>query len=117
MFLDCLVKNDTVKGIIGKTQGVNKANKPPMNPKTKMLTKPFELSESVLVASFKSALFFKSNFNFWVSCLLRSSIETVSLIAFPVNEMVKSSSTFIQAVSQTCPKKLSFIFVIDLFVS
>ena len=28
-----LVKNETVKGIIGKTQGVKRANNPPINPR------------------------------------------------------------------------------------
>ena len=34
--LDCavlFVKNETVSGIIGKTQGVSRANKPPKNPR------------------------------------------------------------------------------------
>ena len=33
------MKKLTVKGIIGKTHGVNKANKPPINPKRKILNK------------------------------------------------------------------------------
>ena len=32
-FEPLLVKKETVSGIIGKTQGVSKANKPPKNPK------------------------------------------------------------------------------------
>ena len=35
--IDCLRKKETVKGIIGKTQGVNNANKPPIKPRIKTL--------------------------------------------------------------------------------
>ena len=37
-----LVKKDTVKGIIGKTQGVNKATKPPRKPIKKRCQRPFD---------------------------------------------------------------------------
>ena len=36
LFFDCLVKNDTVNGIIGNTHGVNNAIKPPKKPKPKI---------------------------------------------------------------------------------
>ena len=36
---DFLVKNDTVKGIIGKTQGVSNAIKPPNKPKKNIFHK------------------------------------------------------------------------------
>ena len=36
LFLLCLVKKLTVMGIIGKTQGVNKAINPPKNPNPKI---------------------------------------------------------------------------------
>ena len=32
----CFKKNETVKGIIGKTQGVSKAKKPPIKPRKKI---------------------------------------------------------------------------------
>ena len=64
LFSDCFVKNETVKGIIGKTQGVNNASNPPTKPNKKMLNKPFEVSEFVVVEFFKSEVFFKSNCNF-----------------------------------------------------
>ena len=64
LFSDCLVKKETVNGIIGKTQGVSKANKPPTKPKKKILNNPLELSEFASVEFFKSDVFFKSNFNF-----------------------------------------------------
>ena len=35
--LDCFKKYETVKGIIGKTQGVSRAKKPPKKPKRKIL--------------------------------------------------------------------------------
>ena len=35
--IDCFKKKDTVSGIIGKTQGVNKANNPPIKPSNKIL--------------------------------------------------------------------------------
>ena len=35
--LDCFKKYETVKGIIGNIQGVNRAKKPPKNPKRKIL--------------------------------------------------------------------------------
>ena len=38
---DCFVKKETVNGIIGKTQGVNKAAKPPRKLKTNSVIKPF----------------------------------------------------------------------------
>jgi hypothetical protein len=66
LFFDCFVKNETVKGIIGKTQGVRSANKPPTKPNKKILNKPLELSEFVSVVFFKSDVFFKSNFSFLV---------------------------------------------------
>ena len=34
--LCCFVKKETVSGIMGKTQGVSKAMKPPNNPRIKM---------------------------------------------------------------------------------
>jgi|TARA_X000000368_G_C22836796_1_gene625816 hypothetical protein len=37
--VDFFRKNETVRGIIGKTQGVNKANNPPINPSIKMFKK------------------------------------------------------------------------------
>ena len=77
LFCDCFVKNDTVKGIIGKTQGVNSANKPPTKPKKKILNKPLELSESVSVEFFKSALFFKLSCNLLVRFLLFSMSKEV----------------------------------------
>ena len=109
LFFDCFVKNETVNGIIGKTHGVSNANKPPTNPKKKMLNNPFELSEFVSAEFFKRFVFFKSNFKFSVRFLLFSSITMVSFEAFPDKEIVKSSSIFIQAVSQTCPKKFNLI--------
>src|SRR5258705_806332 len=35
----CFVKKETVSGIMGKTQGVNKAMNPPSNPKIKIPTR------------------------------------------------------------------------------
>ena len=35
LFFDPFVKNETVKGIIGKTHGVSKAINPPKNPNNK----------------------------------------------------------------------------------
>jgi hypothetical protein len=43
-----LVKKETVKGIIGNTQGVSKAIKPPKNPKRKMVKNPSLSSTSGL---------------------------------------------------------------------
>ena len=106
---DCLVKKETVKGIIGNTQGVKRASKPPTKPKIKMPNNPVDFSEDEEIGSSKSSVFFKSNCNSWDNFLLLSSTEMVSEIAFPVNEIVKFSSTLMQAVSQICPKKLSFI--------
>ena len=40
------VKNDTVNGIIGNTQGVNKAINPPRNPNKKIVTLLFSLTSS-----------------------------------------------------------------------
>ena len=111
------MKNETVKGIIGKTQGVKSTNIPPTKPRIKMLNKPPELSEFDSEPSFKSSVFFKSNCNCLVKVLLFSSIEIVSSIKFPAKESVKFSSIFIQAVSQTWPKKFSFIWVIFLLVN
>ena len=37
LFLVCLVKKLTVRGTIGKTQGVKRANKPPKKPSQKIL--------------------------------------------------------------------------------
>ena len=51
LLLSFLVKKLTVSGIIGKTQGVNKASKPPKNPNPKMLNKEFPLF-SVSIAEF-----------------------------------------------------------------
>ena len=51
LFSDCFVKKDTVNGIIGKTQGVSSANKPPTKPRKKMLKRPLLLSEPVLTHS------------------------------------------------------------------
>ena len=39
-FSECLVKNETVNGIIGKTQGVNKAINPPKKPSPKIVHNP-----------------------------------------------------------------------------
>ena len=63
LFLDCLVKKETVKGIIGNTHGVNKANNPPTNPNKKILTNPVDFSEVDESESAKSSVFFKSNCN------------------------------------------------------
>ena len=54
------VKKDTVKGIIGKTQGVNKASNPPTKPKRKILNKELPESAAVLVPVCKRSVFFKS---------------------------------------------------------
>lgn len=40
LLLFCLVKNETVSGIIGNTQGVNNAKSPPKNPKIKIPHNP-----------------------------------------------------------------------------
>ena len=61
LLCDCFVKNDTVKGIIGKTQGVNKANKPPTKPKRKILNKEPPDAASVFVAVSSKVVFFRSN--------------------------------------------------------
>ena len=37
LFLALFVKNETVKGIIGNTQGVNRAISPPIKPKKNMV--------------------------------------------------------------------------------
>jgi len=69
---------------MGKTQGVNNASKPPTKPNKKILNKPFELSVSESVEFFKSDVFFKLSFNFFVRFVLFSSIEISSFEMFPV---------------------------------
>ena len=54
---DCLVKKETVKGIIGKTQGVSKAKSPPTKPSKKILKKLPPSSVFSLISPFKSSLF------------------------------------------------------------
>ena len=49
-FFVCFVKKETVKGIIGKTQGVNKAMSPPKKPNKKRVVK--SLSSFLLAFSF-----------------------------------------------------------------
>ena len=43
LFLDCFVKNDTVSGIMGNTQGVKRANNPPAKPRKNMATSLHDL--------------------------------------------------------------------------
>src|SRR3954471_6155061 len=45
-----LVKNETVKGIIGNTHGVSNATRPPINPRINNLSKPVEPVEEFTVA-------------------------------------------------------------------
>ena len=42
----CFVKKETVKGMSGKTHGVNKAMNPPINPRIKMLNSPLSAALS-----------------------------------------------------------------------
>ena len=58
---DCFLKNETVKGIIGKTQGVKSANNQPKKPNNKIFNKLEFSSEFELFQLFKSSVFFKSN--------------------------------------------------------
>ena len=56
-------KNDTVRGIIGNTHGVNRAKNPPNKPNIKMLILLVKLFDISLSYSFtKSSEFFKSKF-------------------------------------------------------
>ena len=90
MFFDCFVKNDTVRGIIGKTHGVNSAKRPPTKPNKNILSKPFEVLFSSSVEDFNNAVFIKSSFNFLESSLLFSLIEISLFIIAPEREIVKS---------------------------
>ena len=79
------VKKETVKGIIGKTQGVNKASNPPTKPKRKILNSELPDSAAVLFPVSNMAVFFKSNFSFLVKLLLLSLKRMSSLSQlFPV---------------------------------
>ena len=44
-----LVKNETVKGIMGKTQGVISASSPPRKPSKKIVSNPLEADSSRLI--------------------------------------------------------------------
>ncbi len=114
---DCLVKNDTVKGIIGNTHGVNKANKPPINPNKKMVNKPSFCCFPSASCS-KSPLFFNGSINCSESSLLfSSSLTSAVTIAFPSKEKLKSSSIWIQTSLHTCAKKVNVTLVISVLVS
>ena len=59
LFDDCFVKNETVRGMSGKTQGVNNAMNPPTNPSKKIFSMPFPSalsSPQVLIGFFRSKL-------------------------------------------------------------
>ena len=59
LFPDCFVKKETVSGIIGKTQGVSKAIKPPNTPNKKIpqrLLPSVPPSPALLTGFFKSKL-------------------------------------------------------------
>ena len=60
-FLLCFVKKLTVIGIIGKTQGVNNAAKPPRNAKKNIVHKPFS-----------------SSFGFWLSMSVDSLLQNLN---------------------------------------
>ena len=55
LLLLCLVKNDTVNGIMGKTQGVSNANNPPRNPAIKMPTQDRSFPEDSPIEELPSA--------------------------------------------------------------
>ena len=56
LFPDCFVKNETVNGIIGKTQGVNRAAKPEKNAIINIVSKLLSLDffgfDTVVFSSF-----------------------------------------------------------------
>ena len=66
------VKKETVKGIIGKTQGVNKASNPPTKPKRKILNRELPAATALSVPVCKKSVFFKSSCSFFVKALLLS---------------------------------------------
>ena len=47
------VKNETVNGINGKTQGVSRAIKPPSSPSKKILSKPFSGGTCVSAGTYR----------------------------------------------------------------
>ena len=98
------MKNETVKGIIGNTQGVSKANKPPTKPNRKMLNSELPDLDAFLFPVSNKLVFFKSNFSFFVKLLLLSSKRTTSFSSsFPSKEKAKDSSICMHACLQTCP--------------
>ena len=89
----CLVKKDTVNGIIGNTQGVSKAIKPPKKPNTKMVHRPdfsFTAFSSPLT---NNSLFFKSSIKAALISRLRwSTCCSATTISSPVREIWNISS-------------------------
>ena len=71
---ELLVKNETVKGIIGNTHGVNNAIKPPRNPKIKIEKLLFSSISCFSYLSQPVTFNFNSSDSFW----LRSSMFIVS---------------------------------------
>src|SRR5690554_5068985 len=75
----CLVKKLTVIGIIGKTQGVNKAAKPLKKAKKKMVNN--DLSVSLSVDSFTGVFSVLSSFSV-IAVVACSSVESVLSVSF-----------------------------------
>ena len=99
-----MVKKETVKGIIGNTQGVSNANRPPTNPKRNILNKELPDSVTSAVPVSKNAVFFKSSCSFLVSSLLLLLTVATSFSNFsPFSLKEKDSSTCMHACLQTWP--------------
>ena len=67
LFSDCFVKKETVKGINGKTHGVNNAINPPKNPSPNTIQRAESPSTAFNSFCCKSTLFFKSSFKEFVN--------------------------------------------------
>ena len=85
----CFKKKETVRGIIGKTQGVSKANNPPIKPKKKMFQLDFEVSFFISVP--KNSVLFKSRFKALDNSLLLESVVKELATSFPSKENTKVS--------------------------
>ena len=111
-------KNETVRGIIGNTQGVKSAKRPPINPS--IIKLKYEFDENEFDESFtvdKSSLSLNSTYNGLVSLKTKEVKSSLSISNFdPSILKTRSASLKIQTISSQAWYAI-FTLIVSIFFS